>query len=142
MQSFTLFKKKFIYLFIYLAASGLSCGTRDLSLWRVALHCGAWASLIAVCRLLFSCVRAPEHVGSVVVAHGLSSCGAQALECMGSVVAACRLSYPAACGILVPQPGIEPMFSALEGRFLTTGPPGKSQCFTLSYKNCCKIHIT
>ena len=28
-----------------------------------------------------------------------------------------------ACGILVPQPGIKP---ALEGRFLTTGPPEKS----------------
>ena len=31
-----------------------------------------------------------------------------------------------ACGILVPQPGMEPMSPALEGRFLTTGPPGKS----------------
>ena len=38
-----------------------------------------------------------------------------------------------ACGILVPQPGIEPMSPAvepaspaLESRFLTTGPPGKS----------------
>ena len=34
---------------------------------------------------------------------------------------------PAACGILVPQPGIEPTSPALEGGFLTTGPPGKSQ---------------
>ena len=31
-----------------------------------------------------------------------------------------------ACGILVPQPGIEPISPALEGKFLTTGPPGKS----------------
>ena len=38
-----------------------------------------------------------------------------------------------ACGILVPQPGIEPMSpavepasTALESRFLTIGPPGKS----------------
>ena len=31
-----------------------------------------------------------------------------------------------ACGILVAQPGIEPMSPALESRFLTTGPPGKS----------------
>ena len=30
-------------------------------------------------------------------------------------------------GVLVPRPGIEPMSPALEGRFLTTGPPGKSQ---------------
>jgi len=32
-----------------------------------------------------------------------------------------------ACGILVPQPGIEPVSLVLQGRFLTTGPPGKSQ---------------
>ena len=39
----------------------------------------------------------------------------------------CELSYPAARGILLPRPGIEPMYPALEGGFLTTGPPGKSQ---------------
>ena len=33
-----------------------------------------------------------------------------------------RLRCLMACGILVPQPGFKPMFSALEGRFLTTGP--------------------
>ena len=31
-----------------------------------------------------------------------------------------------ACGILAPQPGLEPAPPALESRFLTTGPPGKS----------------
>ena len=31
-----------------------------------------------------------------------------------------------ACGILVPQPGIKPATPALEGKVLTTGPPGKS----------------
>ena len=42
------------------------------------------------------------------------------------------LSCPSACGILVPQPGIEPASSALQGGFLTNGPPGKSQhCFPL-----------
>ena len=30
------------------------------------------------------------------------------------------------CGILVPQPGIEPTAPALEGEVLTTGQPGKS----------------
>ena len=45
---------------------------------------------------------------------------------MGSVVVARRLSCPAARGFLVPRPGIEPVSSALEGRILTTGPPGKS----------------
>ena len=33
-----------------------------------------------------------------------------------------------ACGILAPQPGIEPAPPALEGEVLTTGPPGKSLC--------------
>ena len=27
----------------------------------------------------------------------------------------------------LPRPGIEPVFPALEGRFLSTGPPGKSR---------------
>ena len=36
------------------------------------------------------------------------------------------LSCSAACGILVPRSGIEPMSPALQGRFLTTGPPVKS----------------
>ena len=42
-------------------------------------------------------------------------------------VAARRLSYPAACGIPVSRPGTESGSPALEGGFLTTGPPGKSQ---------------
>ena len=36
-----------------------------------------------------------------------------------------------ACGILAPQPGIEPTPLAREGKVLTTGPLGKSQ-FSLS----------
>ena len=52
---------------------------------------------------------------SFVVAHGL-----------GSVVVALWLSCSSACGILVHLPGIEPWSPALQGGFLTTGPPGKS----------------
>ena len=33
------------------------------------------------------------------------------------------LNCSSACGILVPQPGTKPASPALEGRFLTTGPP-------------------
>ena len=59
--------------------------------------------------------------GSFIAARGLlSSCG------MG-------LSYFGACGILVPRPEIEPMCPALEGGFLTIGPPRKSHiCFLKS----------
>ena len=35
-------------------------------------------------------------------------------------------SCSTACGILVPQPGTEPASPTSQGRFLTTGPPGKS----------------
>ena len=35
-------------------------------------------------------------------------------------------SFSAACGILVPRPGIKPKSSKLQGGFLTTGPQGKS----------------
>ena len=51
----------------------------------------------------------------------LSSCG------VGSVVAVRGLSCLATCGILVPPPGIGPTSPALEGGFLTTGPPGQSR---------------
>ena len=60
------------------------------------------------------------HVRSFVAARGLQS--------TGSVVVARGLSCSAACGILVPRPGIEPVSPALQGRFLTTGPPGKPPC--------------
>ena len=44
---------------------------------------------------------------------------------MGSVVVAHGLSCSVACGILS-GPGLEPLFPALAGGFLTTAPPGKS----------------
>ena len=43
-----------------------------------------------------------------------------------SLVAPQGLSWPVACEILVPQPGIKLLSLALEGGFLTTGPPEKS----------------
>ena len=90
-----------------------------------ALRCGARASLVVACGFsLSSCgVQAPGHVGS--------SCGTQTLllRHASSVVVVCGLSCPAACGILVPRTGIEPASPALEGRFFTTGPPGKSTKF-------------
>ena len=49
-------------------------------------------------------------------------CGCAGLCCsMDTVVVAHRLRCSEACGILVPQPGVEPTSPALEGRFLTTG---------------------
>ena len=98
----------FIYRFIYLflAALGLCCGAR-------ASHCGGFSGG----------ARALGTQALVVVARRLSSCGSQALER--------RLSSCGAQASLLrsvwnlPGPGLEPVSSALAGRFLTTAPPEK-----------------
>ena len=58
---------------------------------------------------------------SLAVEQGLSSYAVWALW------SRCGLSCPAACGILVPPPRIEPTSPALEGGFSTTGPPAVSE---------------
>ena len=63
-----------------------------------------------------------HHVRAFIEVHRLSSCGARC-----SAVVVHGLSGSVACGILVPQPRVKPMSPALQGRFLTTGPPEKSQ---------------
>ena len=85
-----------------------------------------WLSTIPLCIwttsfLSFGCA------GSLLQRVVFFSCGARAVECVGSVVVSHGLSCPAACGILVTWPGMEPGSPASEGRFSTTGPPGKSQ---------------
>ena len=66
-----------------------------------------------------------KHVGSPCGIWAFFSCGPQDLEHVGSVVAARMLSCPAVSEILVLWSGFEPMSPALEGEFLTTGPPAK-----------------
>ena len=78
-------------------------------LTAVALHCRA---------------QAPGARASVAAARGLRSCGSWPPERAG--FSRCGALCLAACGILVPRPGIEPMSPALAGGFLTTGLPGKS----------------
>ena len=79
------------------------------------LRCGAWASH---CGGSSCCgAQAPGVWASVVVARGLSSCGAQT---------------QLLCGMWdLPRPGLEPVSPALAGGFLTTAPPGKSSAITL-----------
>ena len=79
------------FFYLYLAASGVSCGMWDLL-------CIMWGLL---------------------------------LWCTDSLVVL-GLSGPAGCGVLVPGSGIEPQSPALEGGFLTAGPPGKSLCCRLA----------
>ena len=75
-----------------------------------------------LCIYWVSWVLVAAHGLFVTVLRTLFSCGS------GSRTQAQSLQHVAliACGILVPCPGTEPMSPALEGGFLTTGPPGKS----------------
>ena len=73
----------------------------------LAVACGSHRLLAAACGLL-------------------SSCGTWAPEGESSVIVACGLSCPDACGILVPWLWIKSISPSLEGRLVTAGPPGKS----------------
>ena len=64
-----------------------------------------------------------------VVSRRIFCCGPWAPECGGSVVAVGRLRCSAARGVFVSQPGIKPTSPALQGGFLTTGPPEKPLYF-------------
>ena len=72
-----------------------------------AAVCGLLAAVASHCR---ACVGSRHK--------GFDSCGAKAQELW-------HLVATVACGIL--GPGIEPVSPALQGGFLTTGPPGKPQ---------------
>ena len=129
------FKKIFIYFFSFLY---LFFGCVGSQLWHAGSslrHVGSCVVVlwlfVVVHGLLFSCGM--QVFSSPVAARGLQSTWALQFVAHGlslrrrsSVVVACGLSCPVACGILVPQPGIEPVSPALKGRFFTTGPPGKS----------------
>ena len=83
-------------------------------------------SKFLLCIYLWLCwVLAATHRIFVVLCV-VFCCGTWSLKCVSSVVVLHRLSCPSACEILVPQTGIEPTSPALQGRLLTTGPPGKS----------------
>ena len=70
--------------------------------------------------------RALGAQASEVVGHRLSSCGLWALEhglsSCGTRAYLLRRTWD------LPGPGLEPVSPALAGGFLTTAPPGKSQC--------------
>ena len=55
----------------------------------------------------------------------------------------CRLSCSKACGILVPQPGLEPTSPALQGKFLITRLPGKPPPahFWIWLSCCCLLEV-
>ena len=103
---------------------GLCFGVLGLSRGVLGLCCGVLGLCCGVLGLSFSVL------GLCCGVLGFSFCGSRA-SCCGAWpqgLSSClhRLCCPAACGLLVPQPRITPMFPALEGRFLTTGHPERS----------------
>ena len=111
----------FINLFIFVCFGSL---LQHMGFRRVGatLRCSARASHCSG----FSCwgAQALGTWASVVVAHGLSSCGSQALECR---LSSCGARAQLLRGMWdLPRPGIEPLSPALAGGFLSTAPPGKS----------------
>ena len=125
----------FKYLFIYLAMLGLNCSSCDLpySTWALCCHtrdlpciirdtpcisrdlpCITW-DLPCVTQDL-TCIM--QDLRCVLLTL--------ALRCVGSVVMSIGLSCPTSCRILAPWLGMKHTSHALEGKFLTTRPPGKS----------------
>ena len=74
----------------------------------------------------FSCgAHALGTQASVVVAQGLRACGSQALDCG---LRRCDAWAQLLHGMWnLPGPGVEPMYPALVGRFISTALPQKSQ---------------
>ena len=97
-----------------MAVSGLSRGMQDLRTVCRIFPCRAQALGCSVWASLYLWLRDP-------------------------VVAERGLSCPVACGILVPQPGIQPGSPDLEGGFQTAGPPVKSPEFILAYHGVAKL---
>ena len=101
------------YLFIYLAALSLHCCVQAFS------NCREWGLIFVVVHGLLIAVA------SLVAEHRLQAHRLQQLWHVGSVVVAHGLSCSVARGIFLDQ-GSNLVSPALAGEFLTTVPPGKS----------------
>ena len=111
----------FYFVYLSLAALGLRCCTRAFS------SCSEWGLLFVAVRGShcsgFSCC------GARALGAGFSSCSSRALE---RRLSSCGARASLLHGMWdLPGPGLEPMFPALAGGFLTTAPPGKSLSYCL-----------
>ena len=100
------FMHAFIHSFIH---------TEDRVLFQIREHHGqhyllsdAGPDMPFLCMLVSFFIFIFDCAGSLLWLVGFLSCGLQAPECSGSVAVVRGLSSPVACGILVPQPRIEP----------------------------------
>ena len=117
-------------LFFFFGCVGSLVVARGIFLCHAqALRCGMWvlSPVVAWGSFLSPVVARGSFLSPVVACGLLSSCGSWAPEHVGSVVVAHGLSCPTACEILVPQLGIKLASPAFQDGFYTTGPPGKSQ---------------
>ena len=96
---FSFFKVIYLFTYFIVGPCWLSVLIVYLLLAVLGLRCCLGFALVAESKVL-------TVVASLVSASGLQS--------TGSVVVACRLSCSTACGILVPQPGTEPLTPALQ----------------------------
>ena len=93
----------------------------------IPIHLYFWKIFIYFLVCLFGCTRSYlQHVGSSLC-HGRFLFQGTAF-----LVVVRGLNCSEACGILIPQLGIESASPGWQGEFLTTGPPGKSLQFTFS----------
>ena len=89
--------------------------TRDSSCLFIYLLTWLHRALVAACRIFLAACRTLHD-----------NPWTRQMWPAGSAVAALGFCFYEACGLLVPWPRIKPLTPALQGRFLTTGPPGKS----------------
>ena len=112
---------------IFFGPTATTRSVKEQNFNRVSLNLSNWIGYIW-CVCTCTCMYINAVLGLHCSMQAFSGCRAQGLEYLASVFVAHGLSCPTVCGDL-PGPGIEPLFPALEGGFLTTGPPGKSLDF-------------
>ena len=101
-----------------------------LNLFTYLLFIYFWLLSVSIAACIFSLLVESEGYSLVAVRapyhrDGFSCWGTQALECAGFISGDTQAQLP--CGTWnLPGQGIEPVFPALAGRFLTIGPPGIS----------------
>ena len=117
------------FVFGCIGSSLLHTGFLQLRRVGATLHCGMrpfHCSGSSCCGAQALGVQA-----SVVAVRGLGSCGSWALE---RRLSSCGARAQLLCGMWdLPGPGLEPVFPALAGGFLTTALPGKSLDLFLNF---------
>ena len=113
---------------VHASACMCVCGCVCMRVYMCVRACACMRACACVCACVCGCVGSccgmQDLSGSFTVAHGLFL-----TPCEESRAQAQRLrrglGCPRACGILLSQPGMQPLAPALAGGFLTPGPLGR-----------------